>query len=632
MTAYYTADGSSDRIVYMNEYDNSSVTLLPSDVTEVKDFVLYTYEDGKEEKYRLDRSYIYIKNGKHLAVTDAQNEYFDIDSGKITLTDNTGDGIYDVVNVSEYRYCFISSADPYKETISDQNTYESYLDLSDSECIYHIYDVHGDVYTPITLADLGKDTLSAYTESADRKLYNIYVCNNIVSGRFSDTDSENNIYIDGVPYRTNAYYKDHYCGLTLGSDADFRLAPDGSITLALSKSESALRYGWIVSTASKSAIDTRVQIKIFSQDGRMETPYLCSKVSFNGVSTDAKSVESAIKAMTDIEKTVKFSLNTEGEVNRIITSKDAPTYVLPGEANQSETDFVRYISGEDYALKYRSSTSIFTATDGETKTSFRISPSTYNFIIPKTDRNIEDNYSVYTPDSFVDGTEYAISAYDIDKSNHAGATICFDEVSDDVNSIGTLVIEKITQSFNLNGEPTLAVSGYSFGPRKYITCYASDKTRSAVEALSPGDLARVSLNEKNVITSVIQDFDLESYSLGSRVDSVGGSSEFMCGMIYNYTGGYMSIFTNTDTSTGVPVAPQPASRDMLLTFSVDANSPMFVDVKLSSDKSAVESVLVHPANTSEIKSYTEVGNNADFAVARRYQMGKCYTIIIYKIV
>ncbi len=633
---YYRSAGSERAIIYMYKYDCKEVSLLSSEIYEVEDYILQTDINGENKKYRLDRSYVYIKNGKQRPVKASdQSSLFTMDSGMITLVDNDSDGRYDIVNVREYRYNFISSVDPFHLTISDQNTSDSYIDLSDSECVYHIYDFTADGYKPISLSDLGKDMLIAFTVSDDKKLYNIFVCNEKLEGKLEAVDRETGeIYVNGKKYNTNKYYNSYFSDIAIGKEAVFYLGMDGSAAVAFSKSESGFKYGWIVACANnRNDLKKNAQIKIFSQDGIMVEADLADKLTINGSSKSSDDVCNIIDGLSDEEKLVKYSVNKQNAVNKIILSEDAKTDTMPGAAYDNESDFVKYISKDSGALSYRSSTSIFYSLESGSKTSFRVDSSTYSFVIPKTERNTEDNYAVYSPESFVDGIEYNISAYDLDKSSLAGATLCFDESAPDKDAVGTLIVERVSDSLNPDGEEALAVEGYCFANnvRKFVTYYSSPKTYNDILKLHAGDLVRMSVNKKGIATSVIRDFDIENYALGSMVDSVGGNSEYICGLLYNYSNGYMSIFTDTQVVGGYPKVPDKLNRDNLINLSVSSNSIMFVDLKRTPDGSGVKRVAVRHSNLEEINDYNKAGSAADYVVARRYQSGRSYCVVVYKI-
>lgn len=634
--AYYEETNGKDKIVFMHKYECDEVELISSDIFDVKDHVVYVDNGGKEIKYRLNRSYIYIKNGKQFPITSSDEKpYFMMNSGNLLLIDNDSDGIYDIVYAWEYKYSLISSVDAFRMNIVDQNTPDSYLDFSDNDCTYNIYSSISPDRTELELSDLGKDMLIAYAVSADKKLYNIFVCENVIEGNFSGkTDSSDEIYISGSLYHTNSYFDTYYSGIELGKDYDFYLGVDGTVAVALPKSESSLCYGWIVACGHESGLDARVRIKIFSQDGNMLVTNLARKVSYcDEGSISAELVEQRIALLSDDEKFVKYSVNGDDDVNRIIRATEASPDVLPGEANESDSDFVRYVSRSDMTLRYRSQSYIFSATDGISRSSFRISPATYCFIIPSINRGVDSDYVVYTnPDSFVDGTDYNISAYDLDKSSHAGATIVFGEVAGDRNSMSSLIVEDIVTTLNENDEEVVAVKGYSYGTRKFVTYYSTQDTRDDILNFNPGDIIRIRVNSKNEAVSVILDFDSTTYTLGSMVDPVGGNSEFINGLLYNYTNGYMNIFSNTPIVNGKPVMPSPVARDKIVNLNISSNAVMFVDLKRSPDGSSVVSATVRPSDLSEIRGYTDVGNNADYVVARRYMFGRVYSLIVYKIV
>ncbi|MBR3934760.1 MAG: hypothetical protein IKJ68_12755 [Clostridia bacterium] len=639
---YYKENGNKNEVVYIAKTNENILTLNSCDVEKFSDFTLSTYSEDKEEKYNISRSYVYIKNSKHKSITDKdQTPYFTLDSAIITLIDNNMDKNYDVVSVKEYKYSYIGSIDTERETISDQNTKDNFLNLGLSDCEYKIYDVTDKGFEEITLSDLSKDSFIAYTISEDKLLCNIYVINKYIDGTLSELTDSREIYVDDVEYKTSNYYNTYSTYITIGSKARFYIGIDGKIAYAIPLSSSPYKYGWVVDAGTNGGLDSNVKIKIFSQDGKMITPAVSDRVRLNGSAVSQNELKTQIDLWDDDTRFVKYTLNSDGILTKIITATIASDNIMPGEANKTDSDFVRYYSRENN-FNYWSSPSLFVHENLATtnmldsnpkteKSSFRITSSTYSFIIPTAQMRGEDKNFKVTTSAFSNASTYAISAYDVDETSHAAATLCVGSIQASPTNRGNLIVERITNAINYDGENSIAISGYSFDKSRYITCYIPHEKQSEISGINPGDMVRLSYDENNEITgSVYKDFDLANYEF--RITNIPNSTDYISGLIYSYNGGYMNLVTNCNIEKGKPVFPQEIKRNNVGLLYISEASIMFVDVKRTPDGSGVESVSVRPSDVNEMKTYLESGNNAHYCVSRRYQFGRASTVVIYNII
>ena len=640
---YYKESGNKNEVVYIIEHYENIITVNSCDVENFSDFVLTVYNNGKDEKINLSRSYVYIKNSKHKSITSSeQTPYFTMDSAIVTLIDNNSDKTYDVVSVKEYGYAYVASVDTERQTISDRNTKDNFLNLSVPGCEYKIYDVTDNGMEEISISDLSKDSFIAYTMSEDRLLCCIYIISKYTDGILSALSTDaNEIYIGNTPYKTSDYYKTYSGNITLGTRARFFTGPDGKIAYAIPLSSSAYKYGWVVAAGTNGGLDTDVKLKIFSQDGKMITPTVSDRVQLNGSPISQSELKTQIDLWDDDTRFVKYTLNSEGLLSKIITATNASDSIMPGEANSTDSDFVKYYSRENNFV-YWSSPSLFVHENLATtnmldsnpkteKSSFRISASTYSFIIPSVQMRGDDNNFKVTSNSFSNASTYAISAYDVDETSHASATLCIGSIQASPTNRGNMIVEKISNALNRDGENSIAISGYSFDKLRYITCFVPLEERELVSNISPGDMVRLSFDENNELTgSIYKDFDLASYEF--RISNIPNATDYISGLIYSYNGGYMNLVTNCDIEKGKPVFPREFQRNKVGLLYINEASIMFVDVKRTADGSGVESVSVRPSDIAEMKTYIESGNNAHYCVARRYQFGRASTVVIYNII
>ncbi len=181
----------------------------------------------------------------------------------------------------------------------------------------------------------------------------------------------------------------------------------GTVNVTVNKEQNKLEYGYIIQTTEISAFYPRSLIKIMNKEG--EIIYDCAdEVNLNGVEVDESDKliigENGISEQDDglYDELVKYALNDEGEICKIITS-DSLNLIL--EDSDLESGFTYDIATQKMGSE------------------FKVDEETIIFFIDK--YNI-DECAVYDIEDLKDGAQYKASLYDSSNTNKLKAVVVRD--------------------------------------------------------------------------------------------------------------------------------------------------------------------------------------------------------------
>ena len=227
-------------------------------------------------------------------------------SAYMTLLDTDNNSEYDIVFVTEYKNHVVDHVSNEKIVGKDGTS----LRLEDVD--YTIYNGLNE----LKISDLKEwDVLSVIT-SLDKKLAEIQVVRNVVSGKVNAIGS------DGYTIGDKLYKKAVGCedAITLGLNAEFCLDINGDIAAVKSASTVTDSYAYLTNAYATESGDN-VMIKITDKNGDSAALKLADKIRFNGTTTTDDEV---LKKLTGAEnrQLITYSKNSSGIVTEINTADD----------------------------------------------------------------------------------------------------------------------------------------------------------------------------------------------------------------------------------------------------------------------------------------------------------------------
>lgn len=592
--AYYN---ENDEIVSITKtHKNRTVSFSTEDGYLASNLVMKCYEnDSSSEAFDLNGEYVFLYN--KILSTKSLSYYSSNCDGIYTLVDNDNDEEFDVVNLQAKTYLFVSGVIRENELITDKNSKDNNLDLSDENGIYNIYDTKGN---PKRLVDIKENETYEIYASEDKMLITAHQLSVKVLGKVTSVSDET-IGIEGVEYDTTAYFDTNYrSALKAGDDGEFTFSSDNKLVSFL-KSESVIKYGYIKNIYYDESGEN-VCITIFDEDEKFHRVSLADKVRVDGISTAQSGVYTTI-TQRGTNQLVRFNLNGDGEIAALDLADTINGFVEDDKpANNSLSECVF----ETSAYQFRDSINMMYPhfnLDG-----------TKVFIIPN-DLTKEEEYGVTNYSYFRNYTTYSgLKAYDVGTDGSAGVVIV--RSNNKLPSLTTdsvsFVVEKVVSAYNEELDKVMPfVTGWE--ANKHTSYFIDDSLslyKASGETLGFGDVVRY-YAEDGIIKVMCCDFDAnENVFAKNAVDgavdfNVGyAESNYQFGSAYSVSGKYVYM------SAGITDVFDTAA---LRNFVINTTNIALVDM---------ENETIKTGTISDIKTAKAAGDDeADVLLIRQHRLG-----------
>lgn len=430
--AYYVEGSNTKKseLKYIEKTDYNEETVISiSDISDISSGkVTFWDEDGKKDdvKYRTVASVIY--NGA------ATGESFDMDmlsgyEGTVTLVDNDGNNVADVIFVEAYTDYVVDIVDGTREKIYDRYTTGLSVtgDVTADDPYTIIYDSNGE---EIGLSGVKTDDIVSVYKSkndADQLLYKLYVSSNTVLGTLDAITEENGrtiLTVMGADYKiSKAAVKRLEGKYKLGDTVTLYLNIFGEI--ADIKAGSSLSFGFLLGVDVTSGLGSTAQYKIYADNGQFVYAYGASKIKVDNKSYSSGQSNAIIEKLQAASKVVypdaidgitaqpiRFRLNASGEINLIDTIFTDVVNETVATRAEAYGDNALYKGPEGKKLRHRSSAGAEIFIDLSTNTTLIVTNSASTKVIKYTQPTAEGedfleekNYSVIKMSSVPSGTE-----------------------------------------------------------------------------------------------------------------------------------------------------------------------------------------------------------------------------------
>ncbi len=399
-----TADGEYD-VAYVeeNEKVNSVKKVYSEDLLISKtttDRIYYTDENDKERHLNLATNVDVIYNGKcyrgYGSVVNVMPK-----NGYIEVLDNTGDTVYDVLFVYDYKTVVIGAVDTYDQKFMAM--------FKNSEGEYETFDLskHGDKinirempdYKEMQLSSLKQWDVATIMESkSDPKMITIYISRNSIAGTVEELSDEYGAKINGEYYEIS----DDYIGTDIipGMGAIFYLDFNGKIVAIERDGTTAVgEYAVLIGIDyDDNPVASGIEAKVYTADGSLSIIPLKNVITIDGKRFNTSS---------EIEKTAGYLTdNTTSDLGKYYIAEPYVVRIVVSDGKISSIDTGK--TGEDGKLQriaYGSSNMLHRTdgflkaanADGTTLYTYFKKNETIVFCIPKIDEiNDLDQYSIMT--------------------------------------------------------------------------------------------------------------------------------------------------------------------------------------------------------------------------------------------
>lgn len=595
----YISDDDNKELVCISEKDNREISIRAKDLKSF-DAENFRYYDGDRNKtLKMESAYKVIYNGRRTYAWD--RTMADEDFTQLRFLDNDEDGKYEILFVDTYSYGTLSSVD-YRNMNVGIKTEKEMLDLSDSTGVIEIYDLNG---RETDLFRLESGMTVAIKEAADKKFYQIYVCDKSVSGTITQiSGTDKTIYIDEEAHSCSNYFYSKYIETNLigvGQNVSVVLGMDGEIA-ELSEALGGMRYAYLISCASSRGFSEKARVKLYSSDGEMKTLEISDRTKIDGSGkfdcdeVYAKLTENAFPYV------IRYGVNAEGKINSV-DLVDTPGEELAETRDPANSLRKNY---SKQSLVYRSGCLGFNSYA-------LLKSSTVMFVPDKAEYLMdEERYQIGTYSLLNSNSRYTVEIYDIDENGNAGLAVIFDDFDTDVmkSMRNSYIVEEVNECIK-DGEIMRELVCY--GNKAYTNLYLRDGVKvnkTSGNDIVPGDIIRCRM-KGDLIQSLFVDFDFSGgkhifdiqggASYGSRI--CNSSLEFMSGKIYLVNAGNLILCNTTNTDGTYNFA-----AENLMPYSVGKAEIVCYDKA---------SGTVTPIDAGEIHGYLGYGENADFVIIRQ---------------
>lgn len=319
--------------------ENEILTVDGEDVSALSETQLQYMQDGRGNvTEKIKSGAALLRNGRPL--TRPENEDFEVKNGSVTLLDNDGDSVYDIVMIEDYEAarvdCVSGDAIYLKDDIGKEKKRSLLLDENDKDLTFTLHMADG---TAVKTAELKSDDIVSIASSVDGQLVRIIVSRNTVEGTLTEI-GEDTISVDGTSYKTLEEDIKAEPGDDIRAYLDFR----GKVVMTEKVKNARRQFGYVLECGGSGM--SLGQIKILQpgdfreemvsnkdENNPVETAVLrgrnkevlvldlAGKVNVNGSSMSLSDLQAYFgephSGILNNKRVIRYTLNAEGKVNTI---------------------------------------------------------------------------------------------------------------------------------------------------------------------------------------------------------------------------------------------------------------------------------------------------------------------------
>lgn len=479
---------------------NSTLTINADNIENLQDEEsrkVLSYWKNKETDRHESEAYIntdatLIYNGKYETL---DNSLINLKgkSGKINLLDTDRDGKYDFVFVTEYKNVVVEEVMPSSGKIIDKYGAPTIaLDPKDDDIDFRI-EKAGEV---IEVKDLEEWDVLSVAESKDKSVYRIVAVRNAITGKVTEIQGKR-VKIGKELYDIATNYKKE---IALEDEGTFYLDVEGKIAAVDATSTISSNYAYLVNAGMTSGISDDLELKLFTNDGKVVILTAADKIRLNG--TNGKTPSEVLSALSNegsvVNQLITFEKNSDGKVVSINTAKDNT------ESGAIDTNaFTKNLVLENAVYK--------TAT-GKVGT-VNVNKDTIIFDIPALSKDTDD-YAIRDYKMFENDTPYNVIVFDMTEDYTAKAMIVTN-TNYKANAESSVAI--VTETTTIKNEQNIIVDKlYAMQDGKKIELQTSEKgllvKGEAKKALEKGDIIQYKTNAKGEISTIRVLLDISTKS------------------------------------------------------------------------------------------------------------------------
>lgn len=494
---YYKENKKNDNELILAQPTNKNETVkidvknLAEELKEGATSVSYyaNEDDNKATKVNLADQYNVIYNQKHAdALTNPK-------TGNVTLLDNDGDSIYDIVFINEHVNYVVDDTSAFAKKVYDKYGNEPLnLDTTANKNLkVSIHDAEG---KEMSFDDLKEwDVLSVYKNT---DYVNIIVSRNAVSGMITESGDKGEKVIGEKEYEVAGNLNAN--DLEIEMEGTFYLDFEGKIAGYDATARQTANYAFLLNADMTSGLNSVLSVQLFDAKGQDIIYNAPDKMRFNGNSGVAS--KDVLEALKDGDKVkpqlITYELNADGKIAEICTAEDK-TSAFPESFLKSK--FALNFQGENLEFKAASNKLNIMNESGKVTGTIGVNANTIVFDIPAGETDT-DNMAIRTSKMFTDSSTYNVLAYDMTEDHVATAIIVTNSVNVEKLESPIAIVDKIASVNNADNERVEKLYAYVDGEYTSLLTEANNILVNNGEKLAAGDIIQYATNAQGEIESI----------------------------------------------------------------------------------------------------------------------------------
>lgn len=641
--AYISEDG--DRIIAAFPKKTYICRLDGEDAVGIRNGYLIFESDHGKVSFELSGEYDVIFNNK--VYSGSMTEEFLSCCDSITLIDNDNDGVYEIVKADDILYILTEKVNYVDKAIYTRSETGGSIDLSPKRGKYLILNENNE---KINLYDIKPDMFIEAVVSEDGLYARISVHEKTINGTVTAMDLGNNIIeISGESYSVTNEFAAAFPNLKVGERGNFHIASNGKIAL-YEKSSSDFHYGYIIKMDKERSLGD-YKIKMLCESGSIKIFDVERKLTVDG---DKKNDEDLFKLQKDsgFIRLVRYKTNAESKINAVDTASydertgETAIGTLNTDTVRENDNLTIYDFAEDTTY-----TSYLYKTEAKSlfpKVNLSL---TKVFAVPDSGEDTSDDtkYIVGGGDLFTNDQQIPrnkVKLFDIDETGNCGALLYFgDAMRTEFNSSSfySAVVEKVKNEVdpsddNYRTKLSLIADG------KYEELFVSDDVdlealKTSGRQLCGGDIIRYKSDGKKILDIVV-DFDSSAdvmkknnSSFTASFNGQNAAYQYQSGKIYSMDSQTGYFTPEADGDEPFPQRKYNFSWQTLKNHQIPQNKivKVVVHYTMNGETLRERSREVSIADASEVETYLDKGEDADYAVLRQNALA-ARLLVVYKFV
>lgn len=485
-----TTDEKTVIVVRSQASKNNTLTLNSDDISETggttADGISITYLTENMSNPKVVTTVpnpVFIYNGKY--DTQVTPENLKINSGNLVLLDTDVNNVYDIVFVNEFTNIVVDTVSTVTGRVTDKyNGTSIVLDPEEETVQYTLFKDGNEIET----SDLEEWNVISYTTSRDKELIRGYVTDESISGTVSQITSSGAIRLNDetTSYKVAKSYPNE---IKIRDTGRFYLDYEGKIA-AVDKSDTSAdttaareQYGYLVNAAETGTLDTDVQFKIFTENGKTEVYGSANRIRLNGTYgvTPTEVLGTLAPNGTVAPQLVTFRTNADDKITTINTAFDNTATGAPNP--------------DKFTLNISKEGMIYKSASGKLG-DVTVNAKTIIFDIPANAGTDTDKFAIRTKSMFTNDGSYDVKIYDLAESYTAGIIVVTNSTGIAAAEAPIVLVDELAEAQNEEYEAIDVLYGLSNGKNVTINGSSTGVFIKDNQPLVRGDIIQYSQNTK----------------------------------------------------------------------------------------------------------------------------------------